>query len=140
MFLNKGTKEMYNRFPSIINNLKSHRKVYSDEEIVKKLLKTLPKNPCGDKVTMVEEAQDWNTLKLKDLVGKLLTYEIHLWEEQRKTLDRGIALKTIVSNPKSKAELESIALEDEIVMLALVFHKILKRRQRYKILLAEAWK
>jgi len=39
------------------------------------------KKQMGTKVTTIKEAQDLKTLKLDDLIGKLLTCEIHLHEE-----------------------------------------------------------
>ena len=64
-------KEMFTRFTDITNNLKSLGKTYNNEEMVRKILRCLPKNKWGPKVTAIEEAQNLKTLPLDDLLGKL---------------------------------------------------------------------
>ena len=66
-------KEMFTRFTDITNNLKSLGKTYTNEEMVRKVLRCLPKSKWGPKVTVIEEAQDLKTLALDDLLGKLRT-------------------------------------------------------------------
>ena len=75
-------KEMFTCFTDITNNLKSLGKTYTNEEMVRKILIYLPKSIWGSKVTAIEEAQDLKTLGLDDLLGKLLTHEIHLKEDE----------------------------------------------------------
>ena len=75
-------KEMFTRFTDITNNLKSLGKTYTNEEMVRKILRCLPKSKWGPKVTAIEEAQNLKTLALDDLLGKLLTHEIHLKEDE----------------------------------------------------------
>ncbi|GKV11371.1 hypothetical protein SLEP1_g22635 [Rubroshorea leprosula] len=50
-------------------------KVYPFQEVVRKVLRSLPKN-WEAKKTAIEESKNLNTLKLEDLIGKLITYEI----------------------------------------------------------------
>ena len=52
----KTIKEMFTRFTNITNNLKSLGKTYTNEEIVRKILRCLPKNEWGPKVTAIKEA------------------------------------------------------------------------------------
>jgi len=53
-------------------------------------------------VTAIEEAKDLKTLALDDLLGKLLTHEIHLKEDQEEVQPRrGVAFRT------TKEELQS---------------------------------
>ena len=49
-------KEMFTRLTDITNNLKSLGKTYTNEEMVRKSLKCLPKSKWGPKVTVIEEA------------------------------------------------------------------------------------
>jgi len=87
-------KEMFTRFTDITNNLKSLGKTYTNEEMVRKILRCLPKNKWGPKVTAIEEAQDLKTLALDDLLGKLLTHEIHLKEDDEEVQPKtGVAFK-----------------------------------------------
>ena len=57
-------KEMFTRFTDITNNLKSLDKTYTNEEMVRKILRGLPKSKWGPKVTAIKEAQDLKTLGL----------------------------------------------------------------------------
>ena len=68
--------EMYARFIDIINRLKSLGKSYSNDELVRKMLRSLPKSQEA-KVTAIQEAKDLNTLPLENLLGSLMTYEMN---------------------------------------------------------------
>ncbi|GKU97219.1 hypothetical protein SLEP1_g10389 [Rubroshorea leprosula] len=57
--------------------LKALGKVYPSQEMVRKVLRSLPKNWEAKKIA-IEESKDLNTLKLEDLIGKLMTYEIEV--------------------------------------------------------------
>ena len=52
----------------------------------------MPLGPAP-KVTTIEEAQDLKKFELDELLGKLLTHETHLKEDERESLKKGIALK-----------------------------------------------
>ena len=58
MQADESIKDMFTRFTNITNNLKSLGKSYSNEEMVRKILRCLSKNKWGPKVTAIEEAQD----------------------------------------------------------------------------------
>ena len=61
--------------------------------MMRKILRCLKKNKWGLKVIAIEETQDLKKLELDDLLGKLLTHEIHLREDEGENLKKGIALK-----------------------------------------------
>ncbi|GKU98430.1 hypothetical protein SLEP1_g11440 [Rubroshorea leprosula] len=69
-----GTSQKLN---DVVTNLKALVKVYHSQEVVRKVLKTLPKNWEAKKTT-IEESKNLNTLKLDDLIGKLMTYEMDI--------------------------------------------------------------
>ena len=54
--IDESIKDMFTQFTDIINNLKSLGKIYTNEEMVKKILRCLPKNKWGPKVTAIEES------------------------------------------------------------------------------------
>ena len=64
-----------------------------------KILRSLPRT-WDSKVTAIQEARDLSTLKVEELVGSLMTYEIglnqHEEEELKKKKEKGIALKANV--------------------------------------------
>jgi len=76
-------------FTETINNLKSLGQAYTNEEMVRKVMQCLPRSKWGTKVIPIEEVHDLKTFKLYDLVGKLLTHEIHL---QKDTGDRACTI------------------------------------------------
>ena len=69
--------DMYTRFTNIINNLKSLGKTYTNQELVNKILRSLP-STWDAKSTAIQEAKDLETLPLEQLIGSLMTYEINL--------------------------------------------------------------
>ena len=74
----KSIKDVYMRF------LKSLEKTYISEEMMRKVQQCLLRSKWGPNVSAIEGAQDLKTLKLDNLDSKLLTYEIHLHEENEK--------------------------------------------------------
>jgi len=91
----ESVKEMFTRFTEIINNLNSLGRTFTNEEKVRKILRCLPKSKWGPKVTAIEEAQDLTLLTLDDLLGKLITHEMSLNEEDGElpSTSRNLALK-----------------------------------------------
>ena len=66
---------MFSRFTDIINGLKSLGRVYSNADLVQKILRSLP-DKWDPKVTAIQEAKDLNTLPLDELLGSLITHEL----------------------------------------------------------------
>ncbi|GAA0148626.1 hypothetical protein LIER_08015 [Lithospermum erythrorhizon] len=63
----------------------------SNEKLVMKVLRTLPKR-FAHKVTAIEEAHDWTTMSLDELIGNLATFEMSL-NEGESSKKKGVALK-----------------------------------------------
>ena len=66
---------MFTRFTDIINGLKSLDKVYDNSELVRKILRSLPRT-WEVKVKAIQEAKDLNKLLLEELIGSLMTHEL----------------------------------------------------------------
>ena len=64
---NETITEMHTRFIHIINSLKSLEKTYSNGDMVRKLLRSLPVS-WKPKVTAIQEAKDLKTLPLEELI------------------------------------------------------------------------
>ncbi|GKV51335.1 hypothetical protein SLEP1_g58003 [Rubroshorea leprosula] len=73
----ESIQDMYTRLNDIVTNLKALGKVYPSQEVVRKVLRSLPKNWEAKKIA-IEESKDLSTLKIEDLIGKLMTYEIEV--------------------------------------------------------------
>ncbi|GAV69352.1 UBN2 domain-containing protein, partial [Cephalotus follicularis] len=95
---NKDIKSMFTRFTNIINALQSLDKTYSNSELVRKVLRCLPRS-WMPKVTGIEEAKNLNLLPLEDLLGSLMTHELKMQkreddEEKEKKKKKVVALKS----------------------------------------------
>jgi len=73
--------DMYTRFTHITNDLKSLRKTFTTEELVRKNLRFLPRT-WEAKVTTIQEAKDLKTISLDELIGNLQTYELRRNSQQ----------------------------------------------------------
>ena len=62
--------EMFTHFTDIINNLKSLGKSYSNSDLVRKILRSLPRT-WEAKVTAIQEAKDLNILPLEEILGSI---------------------------------------------------------------------
>ncbi|GAV75233.1 LOW QUALITY PROTEIN: zf-CCHC domain-containing protein/UBN2 domain-containing protein, partial [Cephalotus follicularis] len=62
---------------NIINALQALDKTYSNSEMVRKILRCLPRT-WMPKVTAIEEAKNLNVLALEDLLGSLMTHELSM--------------------------------------------------------------
>jgi len=98
--------------------------------MVRKILRCLPKNKWGPKVTAIEEVQDLKTLALDDLLGKLLTHEIHLKEDEEEVQPkRGVAFKTTKEELQSSEDESTKSDEDLMAMIARGLKKMFKSRR-----------
>ncbi|GAV69681.1 LOW QUALITY PROTEIN: zf-CCHC domain-containing protein/UBN2 domain-containing protein, partial [Cephalotus follicularis] len=104
----------------IINSLKNLGKSYSNQELVRKLLRCLPKS-WTPKVTAIEEAKDLSTLPLEQLLGSLMTHETTMKNHENVEVKKkkSIALKA------SKEESES----DEDGDVALITSQFKSKRE-----------
>ncbi|GAV77285.1 UBN2 domain-containing protein, partial [Cephalotus follicularis] len=64
---NECISDMFTRFTTIVNSLKNLGKYYSNQELVRKILRCLPRS-WTPKVTAIEEAKDLSTLILEQLL------------------------------------------------------------------------
>ncbi|GAV87335.1 UBN2 domain-containing protein, partial [Cephalotus follicularis] len=78
---NECISDMFTRFTTIVNSLKNLGKSYSNQELVRKILRYLPRSWIP-KVTAIEEAKDLSTLPLEQLFGSLMTHETTMKESE----------------------------------------------------------
>jgi len=71
-------------------------KSFTTEELVKKILRFLPRS-WETKVTAIQEAKDMKAITFDELIGNLQTYELRRSSQQYEETkrDRGIALKVM---------------------------------------------
>ncbi|GAV60365.1 UBN2 domain-containing protein, partial [Cephalotus follicularis] len=84
-------------FTNIINALQALDKTYSNNEMVRKILRCLPRT-WMPMVTTIEEAKNLNILALEDLLGSLLTHELSMQkkddDEEKEKKKKIVALKS----------------------------------------------
>ncbi|KAK2382487.1 gag-protease polyprotein [Trifolium repens] len=92
----------------------------SDEKLVRKILRSLPKR-FDMKVTAIEEAQDIASMKVEEVVGSLQTFEMNFSDKPEK---KGKSI-LFTSNTDSE-QVDEEDLSDDIALLGKQFNKILK--------------
>ncbi|GAV66027.1 zf-CCHC domain-containing protein/UBN2 domain-containing protein, partial [Cephalotus follicularis] len=88
----------------ITNSLKNLGKSYSNKELVRKILRCLPKS-WTPKVTAIEEAKDLSTLPLEQLLGSLMTHETTMKNHENVEVNRSKSLKGRKWDQKGKKAL-----------------------------------
>ena len=84
---------IYTRFTTIINALNALGKSYTNSDLVRKILRSLPKS-WEAKVTAIQEAKDLTKFPLDELIGSLMTHEIQMLENEDESKKKmRIALK-----------------------------------------------
>ena len=121
--------QMFTRFTDIINGLTSLGKIYTNAEIVRKVLRSLPKS-WETKVIAITEAKDLSKLSLDELMGSLLTHELIMQEgkeEEDNNKKKGIAFK---STSKHQEDKEDDSDEDEeMAFITRKFQRFVRKKQ-----------
>ena len=122
MQANESVTSWFDRYTTIVNQLNQLGRVIPEDEMVKRLLRSLPKS-WRSTVVAIREAKDLNKISLDEICGSFLTYEQEvnqIDEEEKKELvekKKGISLKT--SSRSEKLYENSCEDEDaEMAMLA----------------------
>ncbi|KAK2390880.1 gag-protease polyprotein [Trifolium repens] len=108
----------------LANSFDSLGERLSDEKLVRKILRSLPKR-FNMKVTAIEEAQDIASMKVEEVVGSLQTFEMNFSDKIEKK-GKSIAF---ISNTDNE-EVDEEDLSKDIVLLGRQFNKILKSVDR----------
>ena len=90
----ESLQDMITRFTTVINELISLDKVYTTEEQVDKVIRTLPRS-WEIKVTTIREAKDLTNMTLDELVGNLKTYEMNVDKKGEKKKKKILDLKQL---------------------------------------------
>ncbi|GAA0144913.1 hypothetical protein LIER_05233 [Lithospermum erythrorhizon] len=91
----------------------------SNEKLVRKVLRTLPKR-FAHKVTAIEEAQDLTTMRIDELIGNLNNFEM-TFDPLESIKKNGIDLKASFEDEDGEDLTKTMSL------LAKKFNKTLKR-------------
>ena len=110
----------------IVNAFDSLGEKISDEKLVRKILRSLPKR-FDKKVIVIEEAQNISSLKVNELIGSLQNLELNINNKTDKK-DKGIAFASNVDTKETQGNHEDKdSLSENIVVHGKQFRKILKQ-------------
>lgn len=135
--------EMYSRFTSIVNELRSLGKTYTTHDRIRKILRCLP-STWRPMVTAITQAKDLNSLALEDLIGSLKAHETLLQDDKPSRKGKMVALKASQSEQKDAFpqneeteeanEEENIQgeAEDELALITKKIQRMMRRRDQIK--------
>ncbi|WJX89653.1 hypothetical protein P8452_71632 [Trifolium repens] len=104
----------------LANSFDSLGERLSDEKMVRKILRSLPKR-FDMKVTTIEESQDIASMKVEEVVGSLQTIEMNFSNKPEKK-EKSIVFSSNTDNEEADEE----DLSDDIALLGKQFKRILK--------------
>ncbi|GAV75946.1 UBN2 domain-containing protein [Cephalotus follicularis] len=124
---------MFTRFTNIINALQSLDKTYSNSELVRKILRCLPRS-WMPKVTAIEEAKNLNLLPLDDLLGSLMTHELTKQKreddvEKERKKKKVVALKS--STNEDSDDDEDDDNDEDLSLFTRKFKKFLANKKKF---------
>ncbi|MCH87884.1 gag-protease polyprotein, partial [Trifolium medium] len=111
------------------NSFDSLGEKISEEKLVRKILRSLPKK-FDMKVTAIEEAQYISSMKVVELVGSLQTFELAVSDRSEKK-NKSIALVSNTDDEELQSDMETDeSISDAIVLLGRQFNKVVRRMDR----------
>ena len=100
----------------------------TDEKLVRKILRSLPKR-FDMKVTAIEEAQDICNMRVDELIGSLQTFELGLSERTKKK-NKNLAFMSNDEREEDQFDLDTDeGLTNTIVWLGKQFNKLMKKME-----------
>ncbi|VFQ76634.1 unnamed protein product [Cuscuta campestris] len=129
---NKKKEDMFERFSNIINPLNFLGKVYTDWELVRKVLQSLtPK--WHSKVDAIGEGRDFQTATYDSLRGNLITYETtQLFKVVEEKSKRTIALAASTSNNDNNVGEDDDSDDTDLGLFVRRFKKMVMKRRSKK--------
>ncbi|GAV68123.1 UBN2 domain-containing protein, partial [Cephalotus follicularis] len=118
--------DMFTRFTTITNSFKNLGKSYPNQELVRKILRCLPKS-WTPKVTAIEEAKDLSTLPLEQLLGSLMTHETTMKNHEHVEVKK----KKSIAFKASKEDSESDE-DGDVALITSQFKRFLKSQKGKK--------
>ncbi|XP_070035272.1 uncharacterized protein [Nicotiana tomentosiformis] len=113
-------QEMYTRFTTLTNELKSLGRIISEEDRVEKILTRVLPVTWESKITVIQESKNIATLPLDELIGNLTAYELRRQTIKMDVPKKEMSLALIISEG---SDLEG----DEMAMITRDFEKYSRR-------------
>ena len=121
---------MYTCFMDVINSLKALDKIFSNLELINKILRFLTKS-WDPKVMTVQKAKDLNYFFIEELIGSLMTYEMTYvaYNKLENNLPKNRKDFTLKTKEDHSSESSS---DDELEFLIIKLKKFLKQESKNK--------
>ena len=113
---NETIDEMYARFTTIVNEMRSLGKAYSTHERIRKILRCLP-SMWRPMVTAITQAKDLKSMNLEDLIGSLRAHEVVLQGDKPVKKVKSLALKELMK-PYFTHQFRVVCDHDFLCMIA----------------------
>ncbi|PKA62340.1 hypothetical protein AXF42_Ash009224 [Apostasia shenzhenica] len=120
---------MFTRFTNITNGLISLGKIFTNEELVRKILRCLPRE-YDAKATAIVEARDLSTLELDMLLGSLTTYELEMKRKKKKKDDEEASSPPTIESEGDSSKDDEEKFEDEIALVSRRFNSLMKKKKK----------
>jgi len=117
-------QDYYMNVLDITNTFDSLGEKLSDEKLVRKILRSLPKR-FDMKVTSIEEAQDISNMQVDELIGSLQNFELVV-DNRTEKKGKGIAFAKNTTNEEAHGDIvDDENLSENLVLLGRQFNMIL---------------
>ena len=115
--------EFYPKLKDIVNSVFNLGEVILEPNIVKKVLRSLPKR-FHAKITAIEESKDIDKIPLTELVSNVQTYELGLTRIGKSSKGKSMALKAKSSDTNESSDDEDSKMKSYITWQFKKFMKI----------------
>ncbi|XP_072090534.1 uncharacterized protein [Arachis hypogaea] len=122
--------QIFKRFSIIINNLDAMGRSYSEETLVRKILRSLTKK-WKVKSTAISERNDLIKITYDELRGKLLAYETTHMSQDKDDKKKSIALKSRMTTQGEESN-DSFFSDEEMVLFAKKMRRLLRYKNKGK--------
>ena len=118
---------------NIINILNGLDKIYTNHELVCKVLRSLPKE-WEAKVTTIQEAKDLTKLSLKELIGSLMTHELSMTQKEEKNEPKRkiVALKSLIIEESSSVSIENSEDDKKMMVIIKRFMRFMRKKKNFE--------
>ena len=122
-------QDYYMNVLDIANSFDSLGEKLSDEKLVRKILKSLPKR-FDMKVTTIEEAQDISSMQVDELIGFLQNFKL-VGDNRTEKKGKGIAFTANIAHEEAHGDIvDDENLSENLVLLGRQFKRIMKQVNR----------
>ncbi|XP_042486203.1 uncharacterized protein LOC122066468 [Macadamia integrifolia] len=122
------TDQFMSKVNEIINSIRGLGEEVKDAVVVKKILRSLP-DLYNPKVSAIKESKNLNTMKLDELHGTLIGYEMRMVKPKPKPIENEATFKAL---KKLKINEDSEQKDSDDELIAYLARKLKKGRGKYK--------